>query len=67
MQIAVLSLTLSCSDSEESDERDVIEKTTDKIASEAVDAIKKPIKQAENVQMLSNDRNQEIKESAKQE
>jgi len=65
LQIAVLSLAVSCSNSEESDEGNVINKTTDKIAHDAVDAIKKPINKAENVQELSNDRSQKIKKAAK--
>jgi hypothetical protein len=67
LQIAVLLLTFSCSNSEEPEERNVIKKTTDKIAHDAVGAMKKPINSAGKVQLLSNDRNQEIKEAAKQE
>ncbi len=67
LQIAVLLLTFSCSNSEEPEERNGIKKTTDKIAHDAVDAMKKPINSAENVQLLSNDRTQEIKEAAEQE
>lgn len=67
LQIAALSLTISCSNSEEPDEKNVIKKTTDQIAHDAVDMIKTPINKAKNVGDLSNDRTREFKEAAKQE
>ncbi len=67
LQIVALSLTISCSNSEDSEEKNVIKKTTDKIAQGAVESIKKPINKANNVEVLSNDRAREIKEATKQE
>lgn len=67
LQVAALSLTISCSNTEESDEKNVIKKTTDKIAHDGVDLIKTPINKAKNVENLSNDRTREFKEAAKQE
>jgi hypothetical protein len=67
LQVVLLALIISCSNTEESDEKNAINKTTDKIAHDAVDAIKKPINKAKNVEVLTNDRTREIKEAAKQE
>ncbi len=67
LQVVVLSLIISCSNNEESEEKNVIKKTTDKIAHEAVEMINNPIDKAKNVEELSNDHNHELKEATKQE
>ncbi|MBT8360823.1 MAG: hypothetical protein HKP41_05870 [Desulfobacterales bacterium] len=67
LQIVALSLTISCSNTEESDEKNVIKKTKNKIAHDAVDMIKTPINKAKNVEDLSNNRTREFKQAAKQE
>ena len=67
LQVIALSLTISCSNSEKPDEKNVIEKTTNKIALDAVETINKPINKAKNIELLSTDHTREIEAAAKQE
>lgn len=66
-QVAVLLLTISCSNSEDSKEKGVVRETQDKIAKDAVNYIKEPLDQAKAVSKLANDRIRKIEESQKQE
>jgi|GEM_PF-2680238 len=56
-------VTFSACNSDRGEEKSSIEKTTDKVAEEAVKAIKQPIDKAEMVRELSEEHNQKIKES----
>ncbi len=66
-QAVVLLLTISCSSSEESNEKGAIAKKQDEIAQSAVRSIKDPLEQAKAVGELSNERTQQIEEAQKQE
>jgi hypothetical protein len=66
-QAVVLLLTISCSSSDESNEKGVIEKKQDEIAQDAVDSIKDPLERAKAVGDLANERTQQIEEAEKQE
>lgn len=63
IQVVILSLTISCSSNEESKEKNIIKKTTDTIAHDAVDKITKPIDKAKKVDQLSTDRTNDLKEA----
>ena len=65
--MAAILLLLSCSNSDESSEKDIIERTTDKIAQDAANMIKTPINKAKHVENLSSDHTGKLKEAAKQE
>ena len=67
VQMAALLLLLSCSNSDESSDKDIIERTTDKIAQDATSMIKNPINEAKHVEILSSDHAGKLKEAAKQE
>ena len=67
LQIAALSLLLSCSNTDESNEKDIIERTTDKIAHDASNMIKNPINKAKHVENLNSDHASTLKEATKQE
>jgi len=67
LQLAALSLIISCTNSEDQDEKNVITITTDRIAQDAVETIYKPIDKAKNVDVLSTDRTRDIKDAAAQE
>jgi len=56
-------VTFSACNADRSEEKSSIEKTTDKVAEEAVEAITQPIEKAEMVKELSEEHNQKIKES----
>jgi len=66
-QAIVLLLTISCSSSEESNEKGAIEKKQDEIAQSAVSSIKDPLERAKAVGELANERTQQIEEAQKQE
>lgn len=65
-QIAILLLTLSCSNSEDPNEKGAIKKTQDKIAQEATSYIKEPINKAKIASELADEHNQQIKDAQKQ-
>lgn len=67
LQAVVLLLTISCSSSEESNEKGAIEKKQDEIAQDAVNYIKEPLEQVKAVSELANERTQQMEESQKQE
>ena len=64
--MVILFLMISCSSGEDSNEKGVIEETTDKIAQEATDMIKKPINQAKGVAEIANDRTSQFEDVKKQ-
>lgn len=66
-QVAILLLTLSCSNSEDSKEKGVIKETQDKIAQDAVNYIKDPLDQAKAASKLANEHTRQIEEAQKQE
>ncbi len=66
-QVAILLLTLSCSNSEDSNEKGVIKETQDKIAQEAINYIKVPLDQAKEAGKLANEHNRQIEEALKKE
>lgn len=66
-QVAILLLTISCSNSEDSKEKGVVRDTQDKIAEDAVKYIKDPLDQAKTVSKLTDDRVRQIEEAQKQE
>lgn len=67
LQMAAVFLLLSCSNSDESSEKDIIERTTDKIAQDATNMIKNPINKAKQLENLSSDHTGKLEEAAKQE
>lgn len=67
LQTAIIALAVSCSNTDESDEKSSVEKTTDKIAQDAVDMINKPINEAKQIENLGNDHALRLKEAANQE
>ena len=67
LQMAAVFLLLSCSNSDESSEKDIIERTTDKIAQDATNMIKNPINKAKHLENLSSDHTGKLEEAAKQE
>ena len=66
-QAVVLLLTISCSSSDESNEKGAIEKKQDEIAQDAVHSIKDPLERAKAAGDLVNERTQQIEEVEKQE
>ncbi len=58
---------LSCSNSEDSNEKSVIKETQDKIAQEAINYIKVPLDQAKEAGKLANEHNRQIEEALKKE
>ncbi|MFT5729971.1 MAG: hypothetical protein ACI8PB_004144 [Desulforhopalus sp.] len=66
LQIIVLSLTVSCSDSEDTSEKRSLKETQDKIAQEAVDYIKVPLDKAKEARELANRHTQQVKEAENQ-
>ena len=66
-QIAILLLTISCSNSEDSMEKGVVRETQDKIAKDAVNYIKDPLDQAKAVSKLTDEHIRRIEEAEKQE
>jgi hypothetical protein len=66
LQIIVLSLTVSCSDSEDTSEKGSLKETQDKIAQEAVDYIKVPLDKAKEASELANRHTQQVKEAENQ-
>jgi len=66
-QVAMLCLLLACSHTDESDEKGIVEKTTDKIAQEAIGAIRDPIDKAKAIGKIADDHAREIKEANKEE
>ncbi len=67
LQIAILFLTISCSNSEDSNEKGVVQEKQDEIAQEAIDYIKNPIDQAKAVSKIADDRARQLEETKKQE
>lgn len=66
LQIIVLFLTVSCSDSEDTSEKGSLKETQDKIAQEAVDYIKVPLDKAKEARELANRHTQKVKEAENQ-
>jgi len=66
-QVAILLLTLSCSNSEDSNEKGVIKETQGKIAQDAVNYIKDPLDQAKAASKLANEHTRQIEEAQEQE
>ncbi len=66
LQTAAISLAVSCSNTDESNEKNSIEKTTDKIAKDAVDMINNPINEAKQVENVGNDQARKLEEAVKQ-
>ena len=64
---AAMLLAVSCSNTDESNEKNSIEKTTDKIAQDAVDMINNPINEAKQIENLGNDHARKLEEAARQE
>ncbi len=64
---ALLALSVSCSDNEDSNEKSAIRKSTDKIAQEATEMIKNPINEAKEVAELSTDRAHQFEKATTQE
>ena len=65
--LVVLFLVMtSCSSTEEKEEAGIIEQTTDKIAQEAVKAIKTPIEQAKLAKELQERHNSQVQEAIDQ-
>jgi hypothetical protein len=56
----------SCSNSEEKEKTGAIEQTTDKIAQEAVETIKKPIEQARMAKELVEIQNRSVEKAVEQ-
>ena len=59
-------MIVSCSGSDEKDKESVINKTTEKIASEAISSIRTPIEKANLVKKLSEDHARVVEEAAGQ-
>jgi hypothetical protein len=66
-QIAILLLAISCSNSEDSNEKGVIKEKQDKIAQEMVDYIQVPLEQAKAASELANEHNRQIEEAQQKE
>ena len=66
LQIIVLSLTVSCSDSEDTSEKRSLKETQDKIAQEAADYIKVPLDKAKEASEFANRHTQQVKEAENQ-
>lgn len=67
LQVVILLLLMSCSPSDDSKDKGVVEKTQDKIAQDAVAHIKDPLDQAKAVNKIANERVQQIEEAQKAE
>ena len=61
--LVVLLVMTSCSSSEEQEEAGIIEQTTEKIAQEAVKAIKTPIEQAKLAKELQESHNNQVQDA----
>lgn len=61
--VAILLLTISCSDSENSNEKGVLKETQDKIAQDAINNIKVPLDKAKRASKLANEHNLKIEEA----
>lgn len=66
LQTAALSLAVSCSNTDESNEKNSIEKITDKIAQDSVDMINNPINEAKHLEKLGNAHTLKLEEAANQ-
>ncbi len=64
--LVVIFMITSCSSSDEQEEAGIIEQTTDKIAQEAVKAIKTPIEQAKLAKELQESHNSQVQEAIDQ-
>ncbi|GAB6194463.1 hypothetical protein [Desulfocastanea catecholica] len=62
----ILYSLLACSNSDEQNKEDVFEKTTDKIAREAIEGIRDPINKAKAVSKIAEDHTRGIKETTKE-
>jgi hypothetical protein len=65
-QVAILLLTISCSNSENSTEKDVVKETQDRIAEDAINYIKDPLDQAKTASKLANEHTRQIEETQQQ-
>ena len=61
--LVVLLVMTSCSSSEEQEETGIIEQTTEKIAQEAIKAIKTPIEQAKLAKELQESHNSQVQDA----
>jgi hypothetical protein len=62
-QLFILLLTISCSNSEDSNEKGVLKETQDKIAQDAINNIKVPLDQAKAASKLAKEHNRQIGEA----
>ncbi|MCP4338815.1 MAG: hypothetical protein GY799_07980 [Desulfobulbaceae bacterium] len=62
-QAFILLLTISCSNSEDSNEKGVIKETQDKIAQDAINNIKDPLDQAKTARKLANEHTRQIEKA----
>ncbi len=62
----ILYSLLACSNADEQNNEVVFEKTTDKIAREAIEGIRDPINKANAVSKIAEDHNRGIKEATKE-
>ena len=67
VQIIVLSMMVSCSDSENTSDQKSLQETQDKIAQEAADYINVPLDKAKQASELANRHVERIKEAETQE
>lgn len=65
-QMAILLMTISCSNSEDSGEKGVVKETQDKIAQDAVNYIKDPLEQAKAASKLANEHARQVEEGVTQ-
>lgn len=67
LQAAVLSLIISCSNSEDSNETTGIKEAQDRIAQKAIDSIQGPIDQAKKAGEVANEYNRQIEQAQQKE
>jgi len=60
--VAVLLLTISCSNSEDPGEKSVVRETQDKVAEKVTNSIKDPVDKAKMAAELINQHNQKVEE-----
>jgi len=63
LSVVCLLMLLSCSSSDDKEETGIIEKTTDKIAQDAIRSIKTPIEQAKLAKEIQDKHNQRVQEA----
>lgn len=63
LSVVCLLMLLSCSSSDDQEETGIIEKTTDKIAQDAIKSIKTPIEQAKLAKEIQDKHNRNVQEA----